>query len=302
MNIQSYEDFSLNEGLQWRDDLDFEFPCLLTQEDPDHFPCVQISRGEKEDTIKLWSKGGSIFHSFQISPQAYKILTQNPGPEQIIQIDPWSNWIRHPHNKEQVIEIREFLEEFDLEDDTTSPSEDLEMILDICDLNGVTVPYIDEIGHNMHLAKLSNGMESELEMTDSGLLKCFHIYANSESKKPLFTFDIIPSQKWTFHATEDPIVVMNGSLSSEKANIIKSLIRACLSEEISDSHKKNLISYYEQMLLDLSSLDRSETGRKNIDSKDAEIIRYKSLVSKYIGEKTAEELYQKAKQSLYHQK
>jgi len=91
-------------------------------------------------------------------------------------------------------------------------------------------------------------------------------------------------------------------LSSEKANIIKSLIRACLSEEISDSHKKNLISYYEQMLLDLSSLDRSETGRKNIDSKDAEIIRYKSLVSKYIGEKTAEELYQKAKQSLYHQK
>lgn len=302
MHIQSYDKF-LNEGLKWKEDLDFEFPCLVTQEDPESFPCVQLCVDEENHSIRLWDKSGRLSHSFPIKPHAYKIISQNPGLEQMVGIDPWSSWIRDSINKNNIIEVREFLEEIDLDDEEgISPKENLEMMLDLCDLADVTVPYIDEIGKNLYLAKLSNGMESEMEMTELGMLKCFHVYKDAFSKKPLFTFQILPSQKWTFRVTEDPIIIQNGSLSSEKAKIIKSLIRACLTEEISPDHRGTLISYYEHLLKDLSSMNRLESGRKGVDLKDEEILRFKSLVSKYIGEKTADELYHKAKQSLYNQK
>ena len=302
MRIRSYTDFSLSEGMEWKEDLDFEFPCVLTAEDPEEFPCVQIANGDEFDTVVLWTAKGNASHRFPIKKSAYHILTQNPGAQQMVQIDPWSQWIRNSENKDNVIEIREFLEELDIEDDLISPGEELEMILDLCDLGSVTVPYIEEIGNGIFLAKLSNGMESEMQINDQGLLKVAHIYSDQSSKRPLFSFDLIPHQKWTFHATENPIVISNGSLSSEKAKIIKSLIRATLSDEIDENSRQVLVSYYEHLLKELSAVDRSETGRKNIDSKDEEILKFKALVSKYIGEKTADELYRKAKQSLYHNK
>jgi hypothetical protein len=302
MRIQSYTDFSLNEGMEWKEDLDFEFPCLLTQENPEEFPCVQIANGEESDLVVLWNSKGNVFHQFPIKKSAYHILTQNPGSQQMVQIDPWSQWIRNSDNRDNVIEIREFLEELDIEEDLSSPGEELEMILDLCDLGHVTVPYIEEIGNGTFLAKLSNGMESEMQINEEGLLKVAHIYADQSSKIPLFSFDLIPHQRWTFHATENPIVISNGSLSTEKAKIIKSLIRATLSDEIDENSRQILVSYYDQLLKELTSVDRSEIARKNIDTKDEEILKFKSLVSKYIGEKTADELYRKAKQTLYHNK
>lgn len=302
MRIRSYTDFSLNEGMEWKEDLDFEFPCLLSQDDPEEFPCVQIANGDELDLVVLWNAKGNVFHQFPIKKTAYHILTQNPGAEQMVQIDPWSQWIRNSENRYNVIEIREFLEELDVEEDLASPGDELEMILDLCDLGHVTVPYIEEIGNGTFLAKLSNGMESEMQINGQGLLKVAHIYANQASKTPLFSFDLIPHQKWTFHATDNPIVIFNGSLSTDMAKIIKSLIRATVSEEIDENSRQVLIAYYDYLLKQLTSVDRSETGRKNIDSQDEEILKFKSLVSKFIGEKTADELYRKAKKSLYHNK
>jgi hypothetical protein len=302
MKIQKYHEFVLNEGLEWKEDLDLEFPCVISNEAPEEFPCVQLCSHDESHIIRLWNKDGKEEYFFEISPKAYKVITQNPGTEQMISIDPWSNWIRSGDHQDHIIEVREFIEDMDIETESFGPQDDLEMILDICDLSDVTVPYVDEIGPGVYLAKLSNGMESEIEMSSEGLLKKFHIFRDPASKSPLFSFELLPRQRWEFNVTESPIVVDQASLSSEKSKIIKSLIRACLTEEIPDAHKKNLVSYYETLLGDLTSMKRGEYGRKDLDRADDEILRFKSLVSKYIGEKTADELYRKAKQSIFNSK
>lgn len=299
MNLLRYEQYRMNESSDW-DDEEILLPCCVGDVQPDFFPCIQLVCLDDKNHLNCWDKKGQMVLDFTIPGSAYQIVTDNPGNLQMLKLNPWSTWIRNSSNRENISDLKEILD--DSEDDGDfNPTDEVLLFLDLCGLNSLKTKSHHKLENGIHLIELDNGMEAEVDYDEQNkLMRKLDIFSEPNQKYPVISICIKPKLKWGFRIDDTDYEISDVKKISDRQNLIGSLINAALGKTQDDDSIGNIRSYYEEQLASLKKLvSHPNFHRSNLDQKDEEIYRFKNLVSKYIGEKTADELYKRAKSEIY---
>ncbi len=299
MNLLRYDQYRINEGFSWEDE-EILLPCLTGEEQPDFFPCLHLVTSGDKDHLNCWNKKGEMVLDFPIARSSYEIATDNPGNLQMLKMNPWSTWMRNEANRENLLDLKEILDDTEEEDDF-NPTDEVLLFLDLCGLNSLKTNSHQKLENGIHLIGLDNGMEAEVDYDEENrLMKKLDIFSAPNEKYPAISICIKPKLKWGFRIDDMNYEINDVKKISDRQNLISSLITAALGKTQDDESIGNIRSYYEEQLASLKKLvNLPNFHRSNLDQKDEEIYRFKNLVSKYIGEKTADELYKKAKSEIY---
>jgi hypothetical protein len=297
MKLVRYKDFRINES-NVRTTEDYSFPCYIDSEPIESYPCVKMNRDENVSKILCYDRMGNCVLDFSIPNTCYSIVTDNPGPEQMVSIDKWSKWMREQSNSDNINDLVEFIE-FSDDDDSMDVLDELSFFLDVIGLNDKPASIKKQISKDLFLIGLENDMESEVEYSDDlGSIKRISIFLSSDDKYPSISLILTPKVRWEFLHDGEIISISDVSGISDRRNLIGALINSCLGKAQDTDEIEIIKSYYLEKLDDLKTSMKGEGHRKNMDVKDQELFKFKNLVSKFIGDKTADELYRQAKSEI----
>jgi hypothetical protein len=304
MRIKNFKTFESEDS--WEHENRVTFPCVITQDEEPLENCVAIHQSESgPHKLCVYGKGGDCKLEFSIPSSAYNVESNNPGNEQTVSIDPWSVWMRREENHDLVTDLSELV--YDIlnnEDDDHSPAHDeISIFLDMLDIDDLYPTSIDEIRPDCYCVKLNNGMEMEVKMSeDKKVFTKADMYECDSSKYPFISMQNTKNPNWKFFMDDDVITLHNRLTDVSKTPVLKTLIHSYFKKP-QKKDEEILVNHYTKMLKDFPRVNiETPEEQKKIDSLDSEIIRFKNLVSKYIGSKTADELYHQSKLNYFNTK